>query len=194
MDYCHRAGKIAEVASSLNGDRVAASRRENCVRNQFLAQQNFLGEKDNTMKEYRRIGKALVILLTAMPFAGGQTKIDLATQSKHVDFSAASTTKPAKVSTAIPAVCSTGEIFFDTNAPAGQNLYGCTATNTWSQLGGSGAGAGMASQLLDFNVNNTSGTVQTLGALCSGTTPCQTRTSTAFFVMTAPVTVTLSGR
>jgi hypothetical protein len=158
-----------------------------------LAQQYFLGEKDNTMKQYRRIGKSLLILLTAMPFAGAQTKIDLATQSKHVDFSGANSTKPAKVSTAIPAMCSIGEIFFDTNAPAGQNLYGCTATNTWNQLGGNGAGAGMASQLLDFNVNNTSGTVQTLGALCSGTTPCQIRTSTAFFVMTTPVTVTLSG-
>jgi hypothetical protein len=98
-----------------------------------------------------------------------------------------------KVSTAIPTVCSIGEMFFDTNAPAGQNLYGCTATNFWSQLGGSGAGAGMASQLLDFNVNNSSGTVQTLGALCSGTTPCQIRTGSAFFVLTAPVMATLSG-
>src|SRR5260370_755041 len=128
-----------------------------------------------------------------MQIGGVQTKNGLAPQSKHVDFSGANSTKPAKVSTAIPAMCSIGEIFFDTNAPAGQNLYGCTATNTWNQLGGNGAGAGMASQLLDFNVNNTSGTVQTLGALCSGTTPCQIRTSTAFFVMTTPVTVTLSG-
>jgi len=181
------------VLSKIARETFASSRRENCVRNQFLAQQYFLGEKDNTMKQYRRIGESLLILLTAMPFAGAQTKIDLATQSKHVDFSGASTTKPAKVSTAIPAMCSIGEIFFDTNAPAGQNLYGCTATNTWNQLGGNGAGAGMASQLLDFNVNNTSGTVQTLGALCSGTTPCQIRTSTAFFVMTTPVTGTLSG-
>jgi hypothetical protein len=147
----------------------------------------------NTMKQYRRIGKSIVILLTAMPFASGQTKPDLANQFRNMDFSAFPSTKPAKVSTAIPAACSIGEIFFDTNAPAGQNLYGCTATNTWSQLGGNGTGAGMASQLLDFNVNNTSGTVQTLGALCSGATPCQIRTATAFFVMAAPVTLTISG-
>jgi hypothetical protein len=147
----------------------------------------------NTIKEFRRSSKSIVLLLAAAQFAGAQTQIDLAAQSKHVDFSGVSSTKPTKVATAIPAVCSIGEMFFDTNAPAGQNLYGCTATNFWSQLGGSGAGAGMASQLLDFNVNNSSGTVQTLGALCSGATPCQIRTGSAFFVLTAPVTATISG-
>ena len=147
----------------------------------------------NTIREFRRSSKSIVLLLAVAPFAGAQTQIDLAAQSKHVDFSGVSSTKPTKVATAIPAVCSIGEMFFDTNAPAGQNLYGCTATNTWSQLGGSGGGAGMASQLLDFNVNNTSGTVQTLGALCSSTTPCQIRTGTALFTMIAPVTATIGG-
>jgi hypothetical protein len=152
-----------------------------------------------TTKEFRRSRKVIVLLLAAMPFAGAQTQVNLGgggglgAQSNHVDFSGFSSTKPAKVSTAIPAVCSVGEMFFDTNAPAGQNLYGCTATNFWTQLGGSGGGAGMASQLLDFNVNNSSGTIQTLGALCSGATPCQIRTGTTFFTMTAPVTATLSG-
>ncbi len=147
----------------------------------------------NMVRGSRRIGKAIVFLMAAA-FAGAQTtQINLASQSKHVDFSGASATKPSKVAAAIPAVCSMGEIFFDSNAPAGQNLYGCTATNIWSQLGGNGAGAGMVSQLLDFGLNNTSGTVQTLGALCSGTTPCQSRSGTAYFVMTAPAPATLSG-
>lgn len=40
-----------------------------------------------------------------------------------------------------PATCKTGEIFFDTDATAGQNLLGCTATNTWTaQAGGGGGG------------------------------------------------------
>ncbi|HEY7617990.1 MAG TPA: hypothetical protein VH744_14380, partial [Terriglobales bacterium] len=64
----------------------------------------------------------------------GQTTIDLRTQSKSIDFSAAVSTKPSKMGAALPAVCSVGETFFKLNAPAGKNLFGCTAANTWSQL------------------------------------------------------------
>lgn len=39
-----------------------------------------------------------------------------------------------------PATCSVAELFFDTNESAGANLLGCTSTNTWSLLGGGGAG------------------------------------------------------
>ena len=42
--------------------------------------------------------------------------------------------------TAVPGTCLLGQVFFDTDAPAGQNLYGCTATNTWTLLGGTGSG------------------------------------------------------
>jgi hypothetical protein len=38
--------------------------------------------------------------------------------------------------TTLPATCNAGETFFDTDAAAGQNWYGCTATNTWTLLGG----------------------------------------------------------
>lgn len=42
----------------------------------------------------------------------------------------------------LPATCVVGQQFFKTNATAGQNLYGCTATNTWTVLGdGSGIGS-----------------------------------------------------
>lgn len=64
-----------------------------------------------------------------------QTRLDLRTQAKSVDFTQASTTKPNKSGVALPAACSVGETFFLTNAPAGQNLYGCTAGNTWSAMG-----------------------------------------------------------
>ena len=43
-----------------------------------------------------------------------------------------------------PGICSVGQVFYNTAATAGQNLYGCTATNTWTQLGGSG-GSGVSS-------------------------------------------------
>lgn len=69
-----------------------------------------------------------------MGTASAQTLVDLRTQSKSVDFSSANTTKPFKAGTALPATCGVGEAFFQTNAPAGLNLYGCTALNSWTLL------------------------------------------------------------
>ncbi len=80
-----------------------------------------------------------------------QTTIDLRTQAKNVDFSQASTTKPNKSGAALPATCGVGETFFLTTAPAGGNLYGCAAANSWSPLGsgvGSLPAANMPGQML----------------------------------------------
>ena len=77
--------------------------------------------------------------------------------------------------------------------PASQS---CVGTNSSSQFIGAsctGTGASFASQLGDFIATNTSGTVQTLGAGCSTSTPCQVRIGNVSFVMTAPVTATISG-
>lgn len=68
-----------------------------------------------------------------------QTRVDLRTQVKNVDFSSSLSTKPVKVGTAMPATCSAGELFFKSDAPAGSNLFGCTATNTWSVMSSSGS-------------------------------------------------------
>ncbi len=76
--------------------------------------------------------KSLALAFVAVSIAAAQTKIDLRTQGKSVDFSAASSTKPSKTGTAFPATCSTGETFFKTDAAPGANLYGCTATNIWT--------------------------------------------------------------
>jgi hypothetical protein len=62
-----------------------------------------------------------------------QTQVDLKTQSKSVDFSAASSTKPFQTGTTLPATCTVGQMFFLTTAPNGLNSYGCSALNTWSQ-------------------------------------------------------------
>ncbi|HEY1754497.1 MAG TPA: hypothetical protein VGG72_03820 [Bryobacteraceae bacterium] len=75
--------------------------------------------------------------------ASAQTQVDLKIQSKSVDFSGANPTKPMATGTALPATCSSGQMFFITTAIAGQNLYGCTAANTWTlEAGGSGGGGG----------------------------------------------------
>jgi hypothetical protein len=69
--------------------------------------------------------------------AHAQTFVDLRTQSKSVDFTAANTTKPMKTGTVLPATCGAGEAFFQLNAPAGSNLYLCTSQNSWTlQVGG----------------------------------------------------------
>jgi hypothetical protein len=52
------------------------------------------------------------------------------------DASAATATKPVSAGTALPATCTTGGMFFKTDAAAGRNLYVCTAANTWKQASG----------------------------------------------------------
>jgi len=94
-----------------------------------------------------------------------------------LDASGSAHTQPAKKGTAAgkPATCTQGEIYFATDATAGQNLYFCTSTNTWTQQLNSGGGGG-------------SGTVTVVGAgsLCStclvsggGSQTIQTPSSTA---------------
>lgn len=39
----------------------------------------------------------------------------------------------------IPATCTVGNLAFITNATAGQNIYVCSATNTWTQVSGGGS-------------------------------------------------------
>ncbi len=77
----------------------------------------------------------VVAICVSLSFLYAQTALDLRTQSKSVDFSEAVSTKTAKTGTILPAVCSSGEIFFKTNSTPGDNLYGCIATNTWTLLG-----------------------------------------------------------
>jgi hypothetical protein len=61
----------------------------------------------------------------------GQTQVDLKTQSKSIDFSAAPATRPLQTGAVLPASCTVGQMFFNTSASSGQNLYGCVGTNLW---------------------------------------------------------------
>jgi len=60
--------------------------------------------------------------------------------SADVDLTGANTTKPMKSGTTAPATCAVGEMFYDTDASAGLNVFGCTAVDTWT-LQGDGGGA-----------------------------------------------------
>jgi hypothetical protein len=79
-------------------------------------------------------------LLVLGPGSSGQTKLNLQSQSKNVDFSAAASASPMPVGAMLPATCSTGQAFFLTSAPAGANLYWCIPANTWVLEGGSSSG------------------------------------------------------
>jgi hypothetical protein len=86
------------------------------------------------------------MIAASLGSAFAQTKVDLRTQSRSVDFSTAPSTKPIAMGTALPSTCSAGQLFYLSNAAPGSNLYSCTATNTWTQSG---------------SVTNTSGTLTT---------------------------------
>jgi hypothetical protein len=73
--------------------------------------------------------------------ADGQTQLSLDSQSKNVDFTKAAFTRPVKTGTILPSTCSVGDLFFQTSAPAGSNLYGCASANTWTVQSGGGGGS-----------------------------------------------------
>lgn len=70
--------------------------------------------------------------------AGAQTQVDLKNQSKSADLSNVGATKPMQTGTTLPATCSVGQMFFETTAPAGNNLFACSATNVWTEIVGNG--------------------------------------------------------
>jgi hypothetical protein len=87
------------------------------------------------------------LLALALNTLQGQTLVGLRTQSKDVDFRAATATAPFKTGAILPSTCQTGEAFFKTDVAVGQNLYGCVATNTWAVQS---SGGGSALPLNDF--------------------------------------------
>ncbi len=120
------------------------------------------------------ICKGLPIALFAGALYGQLTQVDLRLQSRDVDFSAASATKPFRSGNGLPATCGQGEMYYRQDAAAGMNVYGCTSTNTWTLEQGPPA-ASMASQLGDFAVTLSSATVLSIGGNCSTSTPCVVR-------------------
>lgn len=83
------------------------------------------------MKRTRTFAWLSACLLLARPL-GAQTQIDLRNQAKAVDFTSSASTRPFKLGTSLPAVCSVGEVFFKSDALPGNNIYACTATNVWT--------------------------------------------------------------
>jgi hypothetical protein len=131
------------------------------------------------------------------------TTVNLQTQGRNPNFSAQAVTIPTTVGTTLPSTCQVGQLFFNSAAAAGSNLYACTATNVWTlEAGGSGgtgtggsgsgSGASFASQLGDFSTALSSGTI-TIGAGCSAATPCHVRVGNTVYSFKSSATVTSSG-
>jgi hypothetical protein len=80
---------------------------------------------------------SMLACLAAIHLAA-QTRVDLRTQSKSIDFSGAASTKPSQTGTVLPASCAIGQTFLNTAAQPGQNLYICTASNAWTVQGSVG--------------------------------------------------------
>jgi hypothetical protein len=146
------------------------------------------------------IRSATVLLLIA-GYSFGQTNVNILNQVKNPDFSSYPFTRPITVGTALPSTCQVGQLFFNSAAAAGVNLYACTATNVWSLEagnggsgggGGTGSGASFASQLGDFSTSLSSGTL-TIGSGCSASTPCNIRIGNTSYSFKSSATVTASG-
>src|ERR1035437_3073345 len=58
------------------------------------------------------------------------------------DATGAASTAPAKTGTSVPGTCTVGDVFFKSDATAGQNLYLCASLNTYTQQLNSGGGGG----------------------------------------------------
>jgi hypothetical protein len=87
--------------------------------------------------------------------------------SSPINFGQAPSTIPAKAGTSLPGTCTVGEQFFKTDATAGVNLYGCTATNVWTVQGTTGGAPTTATYILqttDAALPN----AQALNALSAG--------------------------
>lgn len=82
----------------------------------------------------------------------GQTLVDLRTQGKSIDFSAAGSTKPMQTGSSLPSTCTVGQFFFLTTATAGSNVYACNPINTWAVEGNSlSVNSGTTNEVLSSN-------------------------------------------
>lgn len=140
----------------------------------------------------RYVNLAIVLMLqaAALSIAQAQTQVDLRTQSKAVNFSGAPSTLPMTTGTTLPSSCTTGQMFFVTNAAAGANLYACTSANTWTIETGGGASA--ASSLPDFSVSQSSSTTLTIGGSCASAQPCKARFGNTEYSVLQPATATIT--
>jgi hypothetical protein len=82
---------------------------------------------------------SIAYLASNETFSGNVTHSGTLTSTGTVNNTGATHTMAVKTGSSTPSTCTQGELFFSTAATAGQNLYFCTATNTWTQMSGGGS-------------------------------------------------------
>lgn len=107
-----------------------------------------------------------ICALTASAIVAQTTVTGSKTMQGNWDASGASATKPAKSGATLPATCGTGELFFNTNSVAGQNLYLCAPDNVWTQLSAGvntvfGRTGSISAQTGDYNFSQLTGAAST---------------------------------
>jgi len=121
-------------------------------------------------------GSAWNSLVESFRFTG--TGVFRAASGGTLDISSAAHSTPAKVGAGAskPTTCAVGEQYFASDATAGQNIFGCTAANTWTLQGGSGSGAVasvfgrtgvVAAAAGDYTAAQVTNAVSTLGSYSS---------------------------
>lgn len=121
----------------------------------------------------------------------GQTKVDLKTQSRNVDFGSVSSVRPFTMGTALPATCTVGQMFFKTDAPAGSNSYGCVATNTWSLQGQPVQTGSVTATAAPLGVIQSDYQTLVIGSGCNSTAPCLARIGSLVYTFESPATAVL---
>jgi len=95
--------------------------------------------------------KVLMFLLLCGAVSAQQpTSLNLAQQGKNPDFAAMPFTRPVTVGTSLPTTCTIGQLYFNSAASAGSNLYECSSANTWVVIG-----TANASSIRGSNVSST---------------------------------------
>lgn len=82
----------------------------------------------------RLFSGAISVLMTSGIY--GQTLLNLGSQGRNADFANFPYTRPIKTGTALPATCGIGDVFLNTSANPGQNIFICSIANTWTQQAG----------------------------------------------------------
>jgi hypothetical protein len=124
-----------------------------------------------------------------------QTHVNLSTQAQNVDFHAQGFVIPFPTGASLPPLCTQGSMFFVLSAPAGSNLAGCTATNTWTIQGGSSGAGGTSggSGPQGMTVVQSSNTVLTIGGSCSPSAPCRIQIGTNVISYSGAASLTITG-
>jgi hypothetical protein len=88
--------------------------------------------------------RLLAVVCLAAALCSAQTRTSGMTNlaGSTMDFSSATATRVVKVGTSDPGTCTVGDLLFRSDLTAGQNLKGCTSTNTWTLIGDGNSGGG----------------------------------------------------